>query len=211
MDLVYCWTAEKLDLFFPSSWTRDDMAPSARMDRNVDWSWRYFLRQFLLLSHNNAVSCPDSCKCGVAREPNIILKPPFKLSIVCKGLNLTELPSTLPVHTIALDVSNNRISGKLDALTSPRYKHIRKLNISHNKISSFEGLRYTSFLSKSAGQKYTRLLYSSENEPVLDLTHNNLSTIPTWLYASQLHSKLFLIGNPWSCPCAQFLHFTSFH
>ena len=118
---------------------------------------------------------------------------------------------TLPSHTIALDVSNNRIAGKPNILSSPPYKQIRKLNISHNKISSFEGLRYTSFLSKFSGKKYTTIQYSSENEPVLDLTHNNISTIATWLYSSQLHSKLYLIGNPWSCPCLQVLHFTSFH
>ena len=78
-------------------------------------------------------------------------------------------------------------------------------------FSAIQTTNYTSFLSKFAGQKYTTILYSSENEPGLDLTHNNLSTIPTWLYASQLHSKLYLVGNPWSCPCMQVLHFTYFH
>jgi hypothetical protein len=42
------------------------------------------------------------------RDSNVILKPPFKLSIICKGLNLTKLPGILPPHTIALDVSNNQ-------------------------------------------------------------------------------------------------------
>ena len=80
-------------------------------------------------------------------------------------------------------------------------------------FSAIQSTNYTSFLSKFAGQKYTTILYSSENEPVLDLTHNNLSTIPTWLFASQLHSILYLFGNPWSwsCPCLQVLQFTSFH
>jgi hypothetical protein len=183
------------------------------LQRNVSpkLSEGFPLQQFMFLSPNTSVSGPANCKCGVAREPNMILKPPFKLSIFCKCLNLTELPSTLPAHTIALDVSSNRIAGKLDVLSSLHYKQIRKLNISYNTISSIEGLRYTSFLSKSSGKKYLTILYSSENEPVLDLTHNNLSTIPTWLYASQLHSKLYLFGNPWSCPCLQVLQFTSFH
>ena len=44
----------------------------------------FSLQQFLLLSANTSVSCPASCNCGVAREPKMILKPPFKLSIVCK-------------------------------------------------------------------------------------------------------------------------------
>ena len=130
---------------------------------------------------------------------------------------MTELPSNLPSNTIALDMSNNMLEDNLEVLTSSNYKQIRKLNMSNNQLNSLEVFRYSTFLFKSRTKEPNKCqncqIWSQETTKlsILDLRQNNLSVFPSWLYSSQLQSRLYLSSNPWLCPCAQALQFTSFY
>ena len=80
------------------------------------------LKEFLTLHQNTSAICPKRCSCGIARE--LKMKLPFKISIVCRGLNLTELPSNLPNNTLALDISYNFLRNTFVDLSKPEYKKI---------------------------------------------------------------------------------------
>ena len=178
-----------------------------RNNKEKDKEGGFQLKKFLSLAHNTSRSCPGGCICGIAREQPLKLEPPYKHSLVCSGINLSKMPGDIPPHTIALDISNNRIQ-ELEQLNSTAYKYLKKLNLSGNLINTFEGFQSTNFFLKHGRKRFKPL---QGNEPILDLSHNSLTNLPYWLYSSQLHSMLYLLGNPWSCSCNLVKHFISFH
>jgi serine/threonine protein kinase len=88
-------------------------------------------------------------------------------------------------HIRTISVANNSIQKiRLEFMES---NHVRLINISHNKLTDVDPDTF---------QHVPRL-------EVLDLSYNNLKTLPWDNISQQLSSleKLDLTGNPWNCSC----------
>ena len=84
-------------------------------------------------------------------------------------------------------------------------KNIMRLNISNNKISTFEIFRSSQFFP--ASHSAHQLL----DEFVLDVRNNHIEKNPYWILAlEKIRYKLLLSGNPIKCSCEETPQYMSF-
>lgn len=172
------------------------------------WHWfntteRVPLKQVQYLSRLET-ECPRGlnwqCHCKFRRMDIVEGKQPtLAVEVDCTGNQLTELPQTLPHHTIALNVSNNNITILDDLSTNPTYADMREFYADYNNISSINKLEGSKFL---------------ENYAILSLRYNKISTLPTYILSPTIQENtsssarsIKIGGNELHCDCntAKFL------
>ncbi|XP_066139339.1 protein halfway isoform X2 [Euwallacea fornicatus] len=97
--------------------------------------------------HELQNNCHHNCSCETYR----LNLSPEKLSTIevamnCSGKKFHSLPVPLPVNTIYLDVSNNKITS-IKELSDPSYQNLRNFIADNNRISSIQPLEGTKFIS----------------------------------------------------------------
>lgn len=137
--------------------------------------------------------CPPGCVCETERlnyeqdEQNLV----FAARVDCSGLNLTQLPEHLPLDTVTLNVSNNKIVSLAAFNGKESYQKIVKLYADDNLITDILDLEGSQFI---------------ENFDRLFLRQNKLKTIPIYLFSNTLDRNprsalVSLEGNPLICDC----------
>jgi len=208
-----------LELGVKMSWLLDPKWTSAWKDINDTFCYSFYkesqtLENFISFTKKTLAGCPKSCTCGVADEQRKVsindiiptvstrrTKQEFKVNVFCTDLALTKMPLKLPPNTVFLNLENNQIRS-LDAMSmlNPDYKHIQKLVLNNNSLTSLRGIE-TSWLHKNGPS-------------LLDLRNNFITELDTitlepMLYkTSSKHSLMwgeeniyYFADNPWSCNC----------
>ena len=75
--------------------------------------------------------CPDFCRCWVRSSDDTV-------RVICSRRNLTQLPATVPDHTIELNYSCNSLT-TLSRILPTYFGTIRILDLSHNNIKQLNG------------------------------------------------------------------------
>lgn len=114
----------------------------------------------------------------------------FTARVDCSGLGLTKLPDTLPMDTVHLNVSYNKISN-LTALNHKSYQSVVKFYADHNLITTILDLEGSHLI---------------QNFDELSLRYNKLKNIPIYLFSNTLDrnprkATISLDGNPFFCDC----------
>lgn len=149
------------------------------------------LIDYLNSFHQMDEACPFECVCEI-----FSIVPPFKISVDCSNLNLTELPQLVPDNTQILNVENNHISSLSALRTNLLYQHLSKLHAANNEILTLSDLQGSPLLA---------------NKPTtIDLRGNLLTDFdlfvlePTLRSVKSVHFDAlnFMFGNnPWDCGC----------
>ncbi|XP_058123532.1 protein windpipe [Anopheles coustani] len=132
--------------------------------------------------------CPQECSCdadatircsGVAGLRGMDKSQPIA-RLVLSGLELTKIPASLENmrNITELDLSANRLS-EVNHLG----KRVRKLNLSHNRITSGKLARIPPFVES------------------LNLTHNEITHLPLHLMKLKKLRYIELANNPINCTC----------
>ncbi|KFB51383.1 AGAP006644-PA-like protein [Anopheles sinensis] len=132
--------------------------------------------------------CPQECSCeadstircsGVAGLRGMDKSQPIA-RLVLSGLELTKIPASLENmrNITELDLSENRLS-EVNHLG----KRVRKLNLSHNRITSGKLARIPPFVES------------------LNLTHNEITHLPLHLMKLKKLRYIELANNPINCTC----------
>ena len=128
-------------------------------------------------------SCGYKCRCYTDVHTRALVAD-------CSNLELTEIPQNLPNYTDRLLTSGNNISTlNQDILQSSFLPHITKLNISGN---SFDNISYQFIdLFTNCGSRLS----------LLDISNNNLTTLPRNIRNISYLTSLQLTGNSFLCNC----------
>lgn len=143
-----------------------------------------------------ALKCPDNCECTLVKRGNLIhnhvrctdveaLRVLGKTtdvdSLDLSRLNLTKITNQLDkLSSLSkLDLSENHLS----EINSLRKKHIRSLNLAHNRLTS------------------SKLLSIPEHVKYLDLSYNEITELPLEFKRYEGLKSLQLHGNPLNCSC----------
>ena len=110
----------------------------------------------------------------------------------CSNLGLVEIPQNLPNYTDWLIVSENNISSlNQEILETSYFPYLTKLDISGNSLVNISNLFevYTCSISRLS---------------LLDISNNNLTTLPRNIMNISSLSNLWLDGNSFKCICDNF-------
>ncbi|XP_050074016.1 protein windpipe [Anopheles maculipalpis] len=140
------------------------------------------------VAETTATKCPQECRCetnstirctSVAGLRNLDKTQPI-VRLDLSGLELTKVPGVLEnVRNITeLDLSRNRL-----AEVNHLGKRIRKLDLSHNRITSAKLARIPPFVES------------------LNLTYNDLTYLPVHLMKLKRLRSIELANNPINCTC----------
>ncbi|XP_060583906.1 uncharacterized protein LOC132740065 [Ruditapes philippinarum] len=119
-------------------------------------------------------SCPDRCACFERNFTNTLI-------IDCRNINISSLPSVMPVGRLELWFSNTDLH---EILPMDYMENVTFLDVSHNNINSITATTTKALVNVS----------------ILKLDHNNLTHLPEQ-FALMNMSKVTLLGNPFVCDC----------
>jgi len=123
-----------------------------------------------------ASNCP-----GIATLPPVLGKMTSITRLGWKSGSLTSLPhASIPPNVVHLILTNNFITDLDDEMIFTKLKHVRKLMLSHNSITSLS-------------EKGVSLMHNLE---LLRLSGNNLHAVPDSLWTLPKLSWLTISGNP---------------
>eukprot|EP00957_Ditylum_brightwellii_P211012 15365664-Ditylum_brightwellii.AAC.1 len=123
-----------------------------------------------------ASNCP-----GIATLPPVLGNMTSITRLGWKSGSLTSLPhASIPPNVVHLILTNNFITDLDDELIFTKLKHVRKLMLSHNSITSLS-------------EKGVSLMHNLE---LLRLSGNNLHAVPDSLWTLPKLSWLTISGNP---------------
>ena len=127
-------------------------------------------------------SCGHQCKCYTD-------VPTRALVADCSNLNLIEIPDNLPNYTDWLIVSQNNISSLNEGITQTSFfPHLTKLDISENSLDNISNAFYV-------------FTCCSSTLSSLDISSNNLTTLPTIFQNISSLKSLRISENPLECNC----------
>ena len=110
----------------------------------------------------------------------------------CSNLGLVEIPQNLPNYTDWLIVSENNISSlNQEILETSYFPYLTKLDISGNSLVNISNL-------------FEVYICSISRLSLLDISNNNLTTLPRNIMNISSLSNLWLDGNSFKCICDNF-------
>ena len=110
----------------------------------------------------------------------------------CSNLGLVEIPQNLPNYTDWLIVSENNISSlNEEILQTSFFPYLTKLDISGNSLVNISNL-------------FEVYICSISRLSLLDISNNNLTTLPRNIMNISSLSNLWLRGNSFKCICDNF-------
>ncbi|CAL9702925.1 unnamed protein product [Knipowitschia caucasica] len=121
---------------------------------------------WLPLSHTTTMKCHNTCICA----SNIVS---------CSKMNLTEVPLNIPVYTVVLDLSYNKLRRLKSEWTPERLPNLHNLLASHNEMT---------FLSSEAFIYVKQLRY-------LDLSSNYLRQLDEFVFEPLVNLEVLLLYN----------------
>ena len=148
--------------------------------------------EWMLLSLNNLKhffisddfprSCENECHCYSNHQEKVLVAD-------CSHNGLTQIPQFLPNNLDWLIVSGNNIrSFDYSILNKTFMKHISKLDLSSNNISSISS-------------EFIDVFIEDENLKYFDVSNNNLKNMPKNIQNVTSLKKLRIQGNQFQCEC----------
>ena len=75
--------------------------------------------------------------------------------------------------------------------------NIVKINLTKNLLKSMDSFEASDYLA--------------QNYSCLDLSQNQITNIPRWIFHMKWRTELYLKGNPFNCPCTVVKKFSQFY
>ncbi|KAK7572048.1 hypothetical protein V9T40_014520 [Parthenolecanium corni] len=137
-----------------------------------------------------SVNRTNKCVCSVyALDMDQHNKPIYQALVNCSRRSMTSLPNKLPLATRVLDVSHNNITS-FDGIGSKTFDNIRELNADNNRITSLKPLEGSQFL------------YQFSN---LSLRNNKIDQIKIYMLSNVFDrlqgTRIMLANNEFKCDC----------
>ena len=127
-------------------------------------------------------SCGNNCTCYTDVQTRAVVAD-------CSNQELIEIPQNLPNYTDWLVVSENNISSvDQDILQTSFFPHLTKLNISGNSLDNISNV-------------FDIFTCCSSRLSTLDISSNNLTTLPTIFQNISSLKSLKISENPLECNC----------
>ena len=134
------------------------------------WILKLVCILFLVNEASSQSTCPAKCQCTAL---------PGGVIVNCAQLSMTSIPSDLPKDVMELNLQNNSISSTSESDFSREYTNLVKLDLSHNRISTW---------TNGVNTRLPSLRF-------LDLSNNMMSSLSNETFNGYTLDKLYLSGN----------------